>query len=71
VIIAKNGTDKVNGTVIRVPGVKEMYDYEREGYNVPMLPGEPPSMNRKITRTEASRNDNPHGRNCKTGCKHG
>lgn len=39
VTIAKNGTDKVNGTVIRVPGVREMYDYEREGYNVPMPPG--------------------------------
>ncbi|PMD38695.1 glycosyltransferase family 1 protein [Hyaloscypha variabilis F] len=39
VALAKNGTDKLNGTVLRVPGVKEMYDYEREGYNIPMPPG--------------------------------
>ncbi|KAE9362805.1 glycosyltransferase family 1 protein [Stipitochalara longipes BDJ] len=39
VALAKNGTDKLNGTVVRVPGVKEMYDYEREGYNIPMPPG--------------------------------
>ena len=39
VALAKNGTDKLNGTVVRVPGVKEIYDYEKESSNIPMPPG--------------------------------
>ncbi|RDW59520.1 hypothetical protein BP6252_12607 [Coleophoma cylindrospora] len=39
VACVKNGTDSFNGTIIRVPGVKPMYDYEREMGNCPSPPG--------------------------------
>jgi len=39
VLDVKNGSDVLNGTIIRAPGVKEMYDYEREAANVPKPPG--------------------------------
>jgi hypothetical protein len=37
----------VNGTIVRVPGVKEMYDYEKEGYNIPKPPGKTFMINEK------------------------
>jgi len=36
----KNGSDSFNGTVISVPGVADMYDYEREMNNMPEIPGQ-------------------------------
>ena len=32
---SKNGSDSLNGTLIKVPGVEEIYDYEREASNTP------------------------------------
>ncbi|KDN71390.1 putative glucosyltransferase [Colletotrichum sublineola] len=36
VCTAKNGTDKLIGMTISIPGLKDMYDYEREFGEVPM-----------------------------------
>jgi len=36
----KNGSDSFNGRIIKVPGVADMYDYEREMNNMPEIPGE-------------------------------
>ncbi|MCJ1398745.1 hypothetical protein MMC11_001946 [Xylographa trunciseda] len=36
---AKNGRDALDGTVVHVPGIKPMYDYEREASNGPTPPG--------------------------------
>ncbi|MCJ1438144.1 hypothetical protein MMC27_007531 [Xylographa pallens] len=38
VSIAKNGSDALDGTVLHVPGIKPMYDYEREASNGPTPP---------------------------------
>ena len=35
----KNGSEVFNGTVLKVPGVADMYDYEREMINVPEIRG--------------------------------
>ncbi|KAK4687554.1 hypothetical protein P7C73_g2564, partial [Tremellales sp. Uapishka_1] len=34
VVLSKNGEVKPNGTVVSIPGVPDMYDYEREAENV-------------------------------------
>ncbi|KAL2060536.1 hypothetical protein VTL71DRAFT_9177 [Oculimacula yallundae] len=39
VCTAKNGSDAYNGTVIKIPGLKEMHDYEREFGEVPVQSG--------------------------------
>ncbi|KAK2037204.1 glucosyltransferase [Colletotrichum somersetense] len=36
VCTAKNGSDKLTGKIISIPGVKDMYDYEREFGEVPI-----------------------------------
>ncbi|RDW65261.1 hypothetical protein BP5796_09953 [Coleophoma crateriformis] len=45
----KNGTDSLNGTIIRVPGVKPMYDYEREAANCPAPPGMGAILSQMVT----------------------
>ncbi|MCJ1323030.1 hypothetical protein MMC15_008381 [Xylographa vitiligo] len=38
-ILEENGSDALNGTVVHVPGIKPMYDYEREASNGPTPAG--------------------------------
>lgn len=43
---SRNGGLKVDGTVVRVPGMPDMYDYEREAENVPNpFPGQSVHLN--------------------------
>lgn len=41
---AENGTVALNGTIFKVPGMKDMYDYEREASNGPTPPGLAPTL---------------------------
>ncbi|KAF4818959.1 UDP-glycosyltransferase 76D1 [Colletotrichum siamense] len=54
VCIAKNGFDEFNGTVISIPGIQDMYDYEREFGEVPLQAGVSSMLRETVSLAKAT-----------------
>ncbi|KAG6359887.1 hypothetical protein INS49_010940 [Diaporthe citri] len=54
VCIAKNGSDDFNGTVISIPGLKDMHDYEREFGEVPLQAGVTSMLRETVSLAKAT-----------------
>ncbi|KAK2743136.1 indole-3-acetate beta-glucosyltransferase [Colletotrichum kahawae] len=54
VCIAKNGFDEFNGTIISIPGIQDMYDYEREFGEVPLQAGVSSMLRETVSLAKAT-----------------